>query len=146
MIAQGELRLSAYLSWWPMFFGLPRYNSARMLALRKSRPFSDNGDVFAAEHGNHDGTEFRLGVELAEHRQRGLQPRNADGKSGRRHRLAAKTRDQPVITPAAADRAEANRAAFFVLGLDQQFNFKNGAGVIFETADDGRIDLDPLSV
>src|SRR4029077_20064346 len=36
MITQGELRRSAYLSWLPMFLGLPRYNSARMFALRSS--------------------------------------------------------------------------------------------------------------
>ena len=91
------------------------------------------------------GPNSGLRVELAEHRQRGLQPRHADRKSGRRHRLAAKARDQTVITPAAADRAEAHRAAFFVLGFEREFYFVDRAGVIFEAADDGGIDADAVS-
>ncbi len=56
------------------------------------------------------------------------------------HRLAAKARDEAVITPAAADRAEAHRAALLVLGFEQQFNLVDRAGVIFEAAhDDGSI-------
>ena len=61
-------------------------------------------------------------------------------KPGRRHRLAAEARDEPVVAPAAADRAEAHRAAFLVFGVEQEFNFVDRAGVVFETADDGRID------
>ena len=52
-------------------------------------------------------------------RERRLQARHADREAGRRHRLAAEARHQPVIAPAAADRAEAHRAAFLVLGLEQ---------------------------
>ena len=102
------------------------------------------GDAVAVEHGDDDGTEFRRGVELAEHRERGLQPRHADGKTGRRHRLAAKARDQTIVAPAAADRAEANRTAFFVLGLKREFDLVDRAGVIFEAADDGGIDANAI--
>src|SRR4029077_20055841 len=51
---------------------------------------------------------------------------------------------QPVITPATADRAETNRAPLFVLGVEQEFYFVDRTGVIFETADDGRIDTDAI--
>src|SRR5258705_5327885 len=102
------------------------------------------GDAVAVEYGDDHGTEFLRGVELAEHRQRGLQPRYADRKTGRRHRLAAKARHQPVVTPAAADRAEAHGPAFFVFGVEQQFYFVDRAGVIFEPAHDGGIDADPI--
>ena len=71
--------------------------------------------------------------------ERGLQPRHADGKAGRRHRLAAEARHQAIITPAAADRAEAHGAAFFVFGLKQQFHLVDRAGVVFEATDDGKI-------
>src|SRR3981189_2439704 len=70
------------------------------------------GDAIAVEHGDDDGTEFRRGVELAEHGERGLQPRHADGKAGRRYRLATKARHQPIIAPAATDRTEPHRTAF----------------------------------
>ena len=76
--------------------------------------------------------------------ERRLQPRDADGEAGRRHRLAAEARHQPVITPAAADRAEAHRAAFLVFGFDQQFNFVDRAGVVLEAADDGGIDANTI--
>ena len=80
-----------------------------------------------------------FGLDLAEIFERGEEPRHADGKSGRRHRLAAKARHQAVIAPAAADRAEARRAVGAV-GGEGQFNFEDRAGVIFEAADDGGID------
>src|SRR5215216_3592044 len=100
--------------------------------------FSD----FSPEHRDDDRTKGRLGVELAEHRQRGLQARHADRKTRRRHRLAAEARDQPVIAATSADGAEADRAAFFVLGLEGEFDLVDGTGVIFEAAHDGWIDND----
>ena len=65
-------------------------------------------------------------------------------KSRRRHRLAAKARDQPVITATATDRAEAHRAAFFVLGFEGEFYLVDGACVVFEAANDGGIDADTI--
>ena len=53
---------------------------------------------------------LRLRADLAEMLQRRMQARHADGKARRRHRLAAEARDESVIAPAAADRAEAHRA------------------------------------
>src|SRR3984957_19981516 len=90
----------------------------------------------AAEHGDDDGAEFGFGVELAQHRECGLEPRNADGKSSRRYGLAAEARDETIIAPPATDRAETHGATFFVFGFERQFNFEDGAGVIFETAND----------
>ena len=51
-----------------------------------------------------------------------------------------KRADEPVVAPAAADRAEADGLALVVLGLERQFNFVDRAGVVFEAADDGGID------
>src|SRR6185503_10871176 len=48
--------------------------------------------------------------------------------------------DQPVIAPAARDRAEAHRLAVFAFYGEGQFNFEDRSGVVFEAADDGRID------
>ena len=84
-------------------------------------------------------------AELAERGERRLQARDADGEAGRRHRLAHEARDEPIVTPAAADRAEAHRAAFVVFGFDQQFNFVDGAGVVLEAADDGWIDANSVA-
>src|SRR5581483_6421849 len=80
-------------------------------------------------------------VQFAEHRQRGLQARHADRKSGSRDHLAAKARDEPIIASAAADRTEAHGPTLLVLGLEQQFNLVHGTGVIFEAADDCLIDF-----
>src|SRR5262249_6623010 len=101
-------------------------------------------DAVAIEHSHHDGAEFGARIELAEERQRRLQRRHPDGKTRRRHRLAAEARDEAVVTAAAADRAEAHRAAFFILGVEQQFDLEDRAGVILEAADHGRIYPDPL--
>ena len=65
------------------------------------------GDAVLVEHGDDHRAGFGLGLDLAEMLQRGQQARHADGKSRRRHRLAAKARHKTIITPAAADRTEA---------------------------------------
>ena len=65
------------------------------------------------------GPDCGLVSSLPSMRQRRLQPRHADGEAGRRHRLAAEARDQSVVTPAAADRAEPHRPALLVLGLER---------------------------
>src|ERR1019366_7399808 len=67
-----------------------------------------------------------------------------DREAGRRHRLAAEARHQPVVTPAAADRAEAHRAALLVLDLEGQFHLLDRAGVVLEPADDGCIHTDTI--
>ena len=83
-------------------------------------------------------------VELAEVLQRRHQARDADGKAGGRHRLAAEARDQAVIAPAAADRAEAHDLAVLVGDLGEQFGLVDGAGVVFEAAHDGGVDPDAV--
>src|SRR5215218_5480165 len=92
------------------------------------------GNAIAIEHGHDNGPELRPGVELAQHRKRGLQPRHADGKARGRHRLAAKTRYQSIIASAATDRPEAHRTPLFVLGFERQLYFIDRARVVFEAA------------
>ncbi len=84
------------------------------------------------------------GVALAERGQRGLQPRHADREAGRRHVVLHEAADQPVVAPAAADRAEARRLALLVDGLEQQLRLEDGAGVVFKAAHDRRIDADAV--
>ena len=98
------------------------------------------GEAILVEHGDDDRAGLGLALELAEVLQRGGEPRHADGKSGRRHRLAAKARDQPVITPARSNGAEAHRLSVVTRNGECQVNFEDRAGVIFEAADDGGID------
>ena len=44
--------------------------------------------------------------------------------------------------PTAADRTKHDRLALFVGHLERQFNLEDGAGVVFEAADDRGIDAD----
>src|SRR3984885_915250 len=101
------------------------------------------GDAILVEDSDDDRAALGLGFNLANLFQRRGQARHADGKSRRRHRLAAKARDEAVVTSTAADRAEARRAVFAV-GRECQFNFEHRAGVIFETANDARIEADAI--
>ena len=57
---------------------------------------------------------------------------------------AAEARDEPVIAPAAADRAEAHRPAIVVLDLEGQLGLEDRAGVIFEPAHHGGVDADAI--
>ena len=58
--------------------------------------------------------------------------------------LGPEPADEPVVAPAAADRAETHRMALFVAGLEGQIRLEDGAGVIFEAAHDGRVDADAV--
>ena len=66
----------------------------------------------------------------------------ADRKAGRRNRLAAKARHQPVVAPAPADRAEADRLAVLARRFEGEIGLEDRAGVVFEAADDRGINLD----
>ena len=118
----GLPRLSAYLICWPN-----RASDCRDRVRRGCRRCAAGGtmrlvvgDAVAVEHRDDStGPGAGLVAELAERGQRRLQARDADGEAGRRHRLAHEARHQPVVAPAAADRAEAHRAALVVLGFDQ---------------------------
>ena len=97
-------------------------------------------------HDEHDHRRQHVRrVELAEVLQRCHQPRDADGKSSRRHRFATEARDQPVIAPAAADRAEAHDLAILVGDFGKKLGLVDRPGVVFETANDGGIDADTAS-
>src|SRR3984893_4965328 len=103
-------------------------------------------DAVAIEHRHHDRTGIGLGIGLAEVLERGEQARHPDGEAGGRHRLAAETRHQAVVTPAAADRAEAHRSTLVVLGFESQLNLVDRTGVVFEAADNGLVDSDAIAV
>ncbi len=96
-----------------------------------------------AVEGEHDDGAGRLGrgdngaFDGAQGRE---QPRDPDRKAGRGNRLLAEARDEAVIAPAAADRAEADRPAVVVLDLEGELRLEDGAGVIFEPAYYGRVD------
>ena len=100
------------------------------------------GHMVAVEHDDDDraGLFGRRDDRAVDRPQSREQPRNADRKAGRRDRLAAKARDQPVIAPAAADRAEADRPSGLVFHFESQLGLEDRAGVIFEAADDGGVD------
>src|SRR5262245_34157165 len=100
------------------------------------------GDGNIGKYRDDDGAGLGCGFDLAEMLQRRQQPRHADRNARRRHRLAAKARNQSVITPAAADGAEANETALLVLCFEVQINFVDRACVILETADNTRVDSD----
>src|SRR5699024_1192258 len=104
------------------------------------------GDTILVEHGDDYGPGRSARVALADQSERRLQTRDTNGEAGRRHRLATQARYQTVITTTAANRAEPHRAALCVIGLEQQFNLVNGAGVILEAADDRLIDADPIAI
>src|SRR5207245_3737403 len=78
------------------------------------------GDAVLLEHGDHYWPGRRLALDLADELERREQTRHADGESGRRHRLAAEARYEPIVAPAAAHRAETHGTALFVLGGEQK--------------------------
>ena len=67
-------------------------------------------------HDQHDdGRDPDGGLgNFAEMRKGGVEPRYADGEAGRGDRLRAEARDKAVVTPAAANRAEAHGLAAFI--------------------------------
>ena len=121
MTAQGEPRLSAYLICVPNLLRIAEIKLGADAGVAQRRDhLLVVGDAVAIEHGD----DHRAGCGLCRRAcragvQRRLQARHADGEAGRRHRLAAEARHQSVVAPAAADRAEAHRAAFLVLGFEQ---------------------------
>ena len=86
------------------------------------------------------GPRSALVAELADRLQRRGEPRHADREAGRRHVLAAEAADQAVIAPSPADRAEDDGLALLVGHLERELRLEDGAGVVFEAADDGGID------
>src|SRR5690606_3078122 len=76
-------------------------------------------------------------AELAERR---VEPAHADREPGRRHRLAAEAGNESVVAPAAADRTEADGPAVLVGGVEGELGLEHETGIIFETADDRRVD------
>ncbi len=83
---------------------------------------------------------------FADERERRLQARDADREAGRGDLLARKARDEIVVTAATADGAEADGLAVVAFDLERQLGFEDGAGVIFEAADDGLIEPNAVLV
>jgi len=83
------------------------------------------GEALLVEHGDDDRAMLGLGLELREMGECDGEPRHANGKSRRRHRLAAKGATRAVVTATAADRAEARRAVL-AAGGECQLNFNTG--------------------
>src|SRR5262249_2466824 len=104
------------------------------------------GDAIPVEYGDNHRAGRGLFADLAEMGECGLQARDADGKSGRRDRLAPEAGHEPAVTPTAADRAETYRPAFLVLDLEGQYNLVDGAGVVVETANNRFVDANPIVV
>src|SRR5579883_3083263 len=100
------------------------------------------GEPPLIEDRHHHRAGLRLAVELAREGQRGLEARDAYRESGRRYRLAAKARDEPVVAAAARDRADAHRPPLLVAQVAGEVRLVDRAGVVFETAHDRRIDDD----
>src|SRR5436190_4340274 len=90
------------------------------------------------------GTARGGGIGLADGRERRLQARDADGEAGGRHLGPRETLDEAVIAAAAADRAEADGLAGFVLHLGGDLGFEDGAGVVLEATNDGYVGADPV--
>ena len=142
------LRRSAYLS----CAFMPRraqieFGRDPCVAQARDEPLIVRHRIRVAVEREHDDRAGRLGRRddrAFDRAQRRKQPRDADRKAGRRNRLRAEARDEPVIAPAAADRAEADRPAVVVLDLEGQLRLEDGAGVIFEPANDGGIDTNLL--
>ena len=103
------------------------------------------GEAVLIHHGDDDGAVRAFVVELADGFQRGGEPRDADGETGRRNVFAAEAADEAVVAPSPADRAEDDRLAFFVRHFEGELGFEDGAGVVFEAADDGGIDTDSIA-
>ena len=92
-------------------------------------------------HHKHNDRALRLGLsaELAQHGERREQTRYTDRKARRRDRFTTKTSDQAVIPSATRHRAKTHRLAVIALHFECEFSLENGAGVIFEATDDGRV-------
>src|SRR5262249_7097622 len=99
-----------------------------------------NGNVGKYRH--HDRPRLGLALDLAEMLQRRHQPRHADGETRRRHRLAAKARDQSVVAPTGSNGAETHRSAGLVFDLERQIHFEDWAGVVLKAAHHRRINTD----
>ena len=94
------------------------------------------GDAVAVEHEHDDRALRGAGLELAEALEAEQETRHADGDAGGRNLLAGEALDQPVIAPAADDRAEPDGLAALVLDGSGQLSLEHGARVIFQPAHD----------
>src|SRR5262245_12558001 len=83
------------------------------------------GDAVAIEHEHDDRALACASLEFAKALKAEEEPRHADGNAGCRHLLAGEALDQPVITPAADDRAESHGLAAFVLDGSEKLGLEH---------------------
>src|SRR5688572_23573651 len=95
-------------------------------------------------HQNHDRATGPCGLQAAKVVQSRVKAGNSDREAGCRNLLAAKTRDEIVITPAAADGAEAHELTFLIACLKKQLGFEHRAGVISKASNDGGVEAYPI--
>src|SRR5262245_2181859 len=119
---------------------------ADVLSAQPARQHLIFADALAVAHEHDNRPDIRLCITLFDVRECGREPRHADRESGGGYALAAEARDQAVVAPAAADRAEPHRPALVVLDLEGEVHFVDRAGVIFEPANDGRVDLHSIPI
>jgi len=144
---------SAYLSWLPIFLGLPRLEcSATDVGVRATADhFLVIRDAVAVRTtvDNHGAKNSGRVSSLPSHGQRACKPGDTPMENpGRRHRLPAKGARGAVIASTAATEPKAGRRGLFRLcfGLALEFYFgKDGHHVVFETADDRRDRCDAAS-
>ena len=103
------------------------------------------GDAVAIEHEHDDGALRGARLEFAEALEAEQEPRHADGDAGGRNLLAGEALDQPVIAPAADDRAEPDGLTLLVLDRSGQLGLEHWSCVIFQPAHDRGIDFESIS-
>ena len=136
MTTQGLRRRSAYFICGPNLSGAEIKLGANAGRSQRRGHALIVGDAVLVEYGDDHRPGLRLGLDLAEMGEGGLEPRYADGEAGRGHRLSAEAGDEAVVAPATRDRAEADRLAIIAADGEGKFDLVDGAGVVFEAADD----------
>ena len=91
-----------------------------------------------------DGAGGVGGREIAGELQRIGEARDADREAGRGDGLAAEARDEAIVAAAATDGAEDDVLALLVGDGEGEFDLEDGAGVVFEAADDRGVEDDAI--
>ena len=102
------------------------------------------GNAILIHNQNHH-RPGRLGsAEIAGEFQRMSEARHADREAGCGDGLGTEARDEAIISPAAANRAEHNLLALLIGDGEGQFDLEDRAGVVFEAADDGTVNANAI--
>src|ERR1043166_4015686 len=104
------------------------------------------GEAILLKDSNDDGPGFSLRIALADVNQRRHQPGHADRNPRRGHLIIAEPTNHSIVTSAAGYRTEAHRSSLVVFDSERKFNFVHWARVVLETANNGRINPNPIGV